>query len=290
MNQREHGYSNDQVEELKRLLRRNREQYQRSVQQLKDTRRTVRRNYHGMVQLLIEVISLNNRYLGSHLKRCAEMSWHFSRFDQKPKDICYLHYYGALLHDIGMVGKSPLLSSTPSEELSDQDLQLYRQHPQDGERIISAIYNLKRTATIIRAHHERYDGRGFPDQIQGSAIPYGAQLIRLVNDWDNLLYKYGYSQEESINRIDSGKGSLYNPDMADRFLRFIPTWSKEYSSEGTLVSLSSLKVGMFLKDDIVLNNGLLLVPHGIVLDEETIAKIDSFSSMLPEDQEVRVID
>ncbi|MCF7914099.1 MAG: hypothetical protein K9L66_02925, partial [Spirochaetaceae bacterium] len=137
------------IEELKQIVRRNAEQHNETIKTLKETRKTVRRNYHRMVQLLIEVISLENRYLGGHLKRCAETTWHFCKHMQLPKDMCYLHYYGALLHDIGLVGKETELSGIPPEQLSDQQREEFRQHPLYGEKIISTVYNLKRTADII---------------------------------------------------------------------------------------------------------------------------------------------
>jgi len=206
-----------------------------------------------------------------------------------PKDICYLHYYGALLHDIGLVGKNPRLADTPTEQLADEDLQEYRRHTLNGEHIISSIYNLKRTAAIIRSHHERFDGNGFPDQLGGSAIPYGARVVRIVNDWDNLLYKYGLKHDEAFDRIRSGAGSLYDPKITEKFLAFIPTWAKDNGGEATMVSIDSLKVGMFLKDDIILSNGLMLVPHGVILDRQILEKINSFRSMIQDIQTVHVV-
>jgi len=268
------------IEELKQLLRKNALQYEETVQTLRETRQTVRRNYHGMVQLLIEVISLGDRFLGGHLKRTAEITWNFCRFAKLPKDGCYLHYYGALLHDIGLIGRSHHLTEIPPEQMPDQEYQEFRKHPVYGEKIISSIYNLKRTAAIIRSHHERYDGKGFPDQLRGSSITYGARVIRLVNDWDNMIYKYNMNITTATENLKAGTGTLYDPRITEKFLDFVPTWAKEHDQESSLVSIDSLKAGMFLKDDIILSNGLMLVPKGIILNQITIDKIHSFKSML----------
>jgi len=276
------------IEELKLLLRKNAQQHRETVQTLRETRQTVRRNYHGMVQLLIEVISLGNRFLGGHLKRTAEITWNFCRSVRLSKDICYLHYYGALLHDIGLVGRNPHLTDTPPEQMPDHELQEYRKHTIYGEKIISSIYNLKRTAAIIRSHHERFDGNGFPDQLQGTAITHGARVVRIVNDWDNMIYKYNMSIQSAVESIKAGVGTLYDPRVAEKFLLFIPEWAREHDQEASVVSLESLQVGMFLKDDIILSNGLMLVPKGIILNQATIDKIRSFRSMIEDIHTVQV--
>jgi response regulator RpfG family c-di-GMP phosphodiesterase len=270
------------IDELKQIIHRNAEQH-------KETIKTVRRNYHGMVQLLIEVISLGNRYLGGHLKRCAETTWHFCTHMQIPKDICYLHYYGALLHDIGLVGREAALSEVPPEQLSDQQREEYVQHPIYGQHIISAVYNLKRTAAIIRAHHERYDGHGFPDKLGGASIPFGARVVRVTNDWDNLLYKYSLKVDEASQSMSSGAGTLYDPKIIESFLAFAPDWIKNREQSGKRIRLADLEPGMYLKDDILLSNGLMLVPHGMILDQSTIEKIHSFQSMIEGDHTVTVV-
>jgi len=277
------------IDELKQIIKKNSARHRETVRTLKETRKTVRRNYHGMVELLIEIISLGNRFLGGHLKRCAETTWNFCRTAQMPKDVCYLHYYGALLHDIGLVGKDPRLTDTPTEQLGDQALQDYQNHPLYGEKIISSIYNLKRTAAIIRSHHERFDGKGFPDQLQGGRIPYGARVLRLSNDWDNLLYKYGLKFDEAAERIQSGTGSLYDPKLSENFLKFVSSRARDTGKAASQVAIDELKEGMFLKDDILLSNGLLLVPHGAILDRQTLDKIESFRSMIVETQTVQVV-
>ena len=276
------------IEELKQLLRKNAQQHRETVETLRDTRKTVRRNYHGMVQLLIQLISLGNRFLGGHLKRTAELTWNFCRSTQMPKDICYLHYYGALLHDIGLVGRDPHLTDVPPSKMSDQELQEYRNHPIYGEKIISSVYNLRRTAAIIRSHHERFDGKGFPDQTQGSSITRGARVVCIINDWDNMIYKSNMSVQAALENIKAGAGSLYDPKIAEKFLLFIPEWAKDHDQEASIVSLDSLQVGMFLKDDIILSNGLMLVPKGIILNRETIDKINSFRSMIEDIHTVHV--
>ena len=138
---------------------------------LKQTVKTLRRNFQGIVQLLTETISLDNRFLGGHMKRTAEMTKAFCEFLKLPKDIVYVNYYAALLHDIGLVGSNSDIIEKTIDNLSDSDRKIFLEHPVSGFEIINSIYSLKRTAVIIRSHHENYDGTGFPDKLAGGEIP-----------------------------------------------------------------------------------------------------------------------
>lgn len=269
-----------ELEELQKKLEQKEKEYDKAKERFNQLKKTIRRNYEGVVQLLTEVISLSDRFLGGHLKRCAEMSKSYSTYLQHPKDVVFLHYYSALLHDIGLVGKETSIITLPREKLNEVQWEAFELHPVEGEEIIGSIYNLKRTAAVIRAHHERYDGSGFPDHLAADAIPYGARIIALVNDWDILVYKHRLSMEEAVGSIQGGAGSLYDPKLVESFVPFISEWSDKHGNESREVSLEELKPGMFLEEDLILTNGLLLVPNGMALDPPTIAKIHSFSSML----------
>ncbi|MFP4179540.1 MAG: HD-GYP domain-containing protein [Spirochaetaceae bacterium] len=278
-----------ETEELRKKLHSKEQEYERAKERFKQMKNTIRRNYEGVVNLLTEVISLSDRFLGGHLKRCAETAKAYSMYLQHPKDVVYLHYYSALLHDIGLVGKDTSIITLPREQLNESQWEAFELHPAEGEEIIGSIYNLKRTAAIIRAHHERYDGSGFPDRLSGEAIPYGARITSLVNDWDILAYKHKLSHEEVLGKIEEGSGSLYDPKLVETFLPFIADWKKRHGNTSSEIPLDELKPGMYLEEDIVLSNGLMLLPHGLILDEQAIEKLHSFSSMLERKKSFKVV-
>jgi response regulator RpfG family c-di-GMP phosphodiesterase len=278
-----------EADELRRQLEQKDKEYEKAKERFNQLKKTIRRNYEGVVQLLTEVISLSDRFLGGHLKRCANITKAYSSHLQHPKDVVFLHYYSALLHDIGLVGKDTSIITLPREQLNEYQWEAFQEHPVEGEELIGSIYNLKRTAAIIRAHHERYDGTGFPDRLTAEAIPYGARILALVNDFDILVYKHQLSAEEAVAHIRQERGSAYDPNLADSFIPFISEWTEKRGSESSDISIEELKPGMYLEDDIILTNGLLLVPNGTVLDSPTIAKIHSFSSMLGGKKSFKVV-
>ncbi len=271
------------------ILQEENKQLKEKAANLKKTVKTLRRNFQGIVQLLTETISLDNRFLGGHMKRTAEMTKAFCEFLKLPKDIVYLNYYAALLHDIGLVGSNSNIIEKITDDLSESDKKIFLEHPVLGYEIINSIYNLKRTATIIRSHHENYDGTGFPDKLASGEIPKEARVIHIVNDYDINKFKLSLTTEESCSQIESKIGIYYDPDLVVKFLSFISHYEKNNKETSKNIDYEDLKPGMYLDQEVILSNGLLLIPRGVILDKAMIGKIQSFSSTLLGQGFIRVI-
>jgi len=247
---------------------------------LKHTVKTLRRNFQGMVQLLTETISLDNLFLGSHMRRTAEMTKAFCEFLKLPKDTVFLNYYAALLHDIGLVGSNSAVIEKNYNELNNDDKAVFKEHPIAGYEIINSIYNLKRTAVIIRSHHENYDGTGFPDKLASGEIPKESRIIRIINDYDISKFKLSLQIEDSCSKIENGSEKFYDPELVNSFLSFISHFEKSNTGSAKSINYEDLKPGMYISQDILLSNGLMLIPSGVILDKGMIEKIHSFSSKL----------
>ncbi len=259
------------------------------IQSLKDVRKTLRHNFHGMVQLLVETISLSDRYLGGHLKRTSEMAKAFREKQKLSKDLIFLGYYAGLLHDIGLVGESSIIIEKKMEDMTPEEKIKYQHHPILGYKILNSIYNLKRIAVGIRAHHENYDGTGFPDKLAGKEIPEEARLIHIIDDYDIYRFKYNISPEKTLEKMIKNTGKSYDPVLINQFESFIKHYCQKTKGSAKTIRREDLEPGMYLDEDIVLSNGVLLTPRGTVLDELTLSKIKSFSSMLRENNTYRVI-
>ncbi len=265
------------------------QQLKEKAASLKLTVKTLRRNFQGIVQLLTETISLDNRFLGGHMKRTAEMTKAFCEFLKLPKDIVYVNYYAALLHDIGLVGSNSDIIEKTIDNLGESDRKKFIEHPVSGFEIINSIYSLKRTAVIIRSHHENYDGTGFPDKLVGGEIPKESRIIHIINDYDMNRFKYSLTPNEACSKMSLKSGSLYDPDLYNKFESFITHFEKNNKGSSHNIEPKSLEPGMYLDQDIILSNGLLLIPSGVILDKVMIGKIQSFSSTLLGQGVIRVI-
>ena len=261
------------------------------IRSLRGLKKTLRRNFQDMMGLLTATIAQTNNFLGAHIKRVSILSKSFSEYMRYDKETVYRVYYGSLLHDLGMVGMPESMISRPATSLKDNDYQLFKRHPLIGERMIATAYDLRNTAQIIRSHHEEFSGDGFPDGLAGSEIPLGARITRLSNDYDNFIYKDKIKAAEAVAKIKERSGYIYDPKLSGHFIEFIKTNVEKQDNTDTPagIPIRELQQGMYMAEDINLQNGMLLIPKGVILDGLMIEKINSFESLLDMDRVVSVI-
>lgn len=258
---------------------------------LRGLKKTLRRNFQDMVGLLTTTISQSNNFLGGHIKRVSVLSKAFAEYMRYDKDTIYRVYYGALLHDIGLVGFPEKLLISSENSLSEAEQKLFKQHPLIGEKMILSAYDLRQTAQIVRSHHEEFGGDGFPDGLAGSEIPLGARITRLANDYDNFLYKDKIKASEAVERIKERSSYIYDPKLSTYFIKFIKTnvEKQDRSSESTGIPIRELRQGMYISEDISLENGMLLIPKGVIIDSSMLSKIQSFESLLNMNQIISIV-
>ena len=133
--------------------------------------------------------------------------------------------FGALLHDVGKIAVPDRILLKP-DKLTDDEWQEMRKHPEAGYRIVKRIGFLKDAAEIVYAHHERYDGKGYPRGLKGDEIPLGARLFAVADVYDALTsqrpYKPPFSYEEASAEIQKHKGSQFDPVIVEIFLSVAP--------------------------------------------------------------------
>jgi HD-GYP domain-containing protein (c-di-GMP phosphodiesterase class II) len=131
---------------------------------------------------------------------------------------------GGLLHDIGKIGIMEAVLEKP-EKLSDDDFPPMRLHPEKGVAILAPIEQLKDVLPGILHHHERYDGSGYPDNLQGVAIPLEARIIAVADAFDAMIserpYKKGYSVDEALEELKRGAGSQFDPAVVTCFSDYV---------------------------------------------------------------------
>lgn len=127
----------------------------------------------------------------------------------------------ALLHDVGKVLISEQILSKPGK-LTAQESYLIRQHPELGEKIVSGVDFLKEGKHLIRHHHERFDGKGYPDGLSGEEIPLGARMIFVAGAFDRItsdcIYQPKRDVGEAIEEIEKHAGTQFDPKIVRAFL------------------------------------------------------------------------
>jgi putative two-component system response regulator len=129
--------------------------------------------------------------------------------------------YGALLHDVGKIGVPEHLLRKEGP-LSDAEWQLMRRHPVIGERICRPLNASRGFAPIIRHHHERFDGRGYPDGLRGEAIPLGARIVSIADAYEAIVHGRPYQPAKphahAADELLTLRGRQFDPDLVPIFL------------------------------------------------------------------------
>jgi putative nucleotidyltransferase with HDIG domain len=127
----------------------------------------------------------------------------------------------ALLHDIGKIGVPDGILKKPGP-LSDNEWDVMRRHPDIGADIILSISKLNGVASIVRSHHEHYDGTGYPMGLKGGWIPLGSRILAVVDAYDAItsgrIYRAGRPHNEALTELKRCAGSHFDPDIVDNFM------------------------------------------------------------------------
>ena len=128
---------------------------------------------------------------------------------------------GALLHDVGKVGVSDAILLKKGS-LTDEEWVEMRRHPEIGHQLTAHIPFLHRASPLVRHHHERWDGRGYPDGLRGEDIPLGARIFTVVDSFDAMIsdrpYRKGMPLEVALTEIRRGAGTQFDPQVVEAFI------------------------------------------------------------------------
>lgn len=226
---------------------------------------------------LIELRSGQNAgSLGGHGRRVAEMSRKLAR-RMGLNDLETQHVMLAgLLHDIGKLGLPDDLLTKPFNILTQEQRALVVKHPVIGQNILMAIDKFREVALLVRHHHECYDGSGFPDRLAALAIPQGARILAVANDYDSLklgtLVQRPLRNEEAMDFLTDNRGKRYDPAVVDAFVKLIAETQQEPPREVSLRTMH-LKPGMVLSRDLLHPDGYLLLAAASKLTADVIGQL-----------------
>lgn len=176
------------------------------------------------VEALTNTIDAKDTYTSGHSRRVAKYSRMLAEKLGLSKEDCDLIYRAGLLHDVGKIRVPEEVINKPGR-LTDEEFELMKIHPVAGFRIISGISWDKRICYGARFHHERYDGKGYPDKRAGEDIPRIARIIGVADAYDamssNRSYRAHLPQDAVREQIVKGRGTQFDPEVADAMLALI---------------------------------------------------------------------
>ena len=179
--------------------------------------------FHSL-KMLITVINSRDSYTYNHIERvvyfCEVFADHLKLGFEDKRDLIYAAY----LHDLGKinVSKDILIQSKP---LTDEEWEELKKHPTDSAAIVSQIKGLERIVPLVKHHHERYDGTGYPDGLAGENIEYLARMLTLADSFDAMTndrpYKEKISFECAFREVRKSAGTHFDPVLAEKFIEAI---------------------------------------------------------------------
>jgi cyclic di-GMP phosphodiesterase len=177
--------------------------------------------YQSSLIMLANAIELRDHYTRGHVERVMKYSLLIAQHLGWPPGQLKPLEFGAILHDIGKIYiRDSILSKAGS--LAEQEWEEMKRHTSEGAGLLNSIPYLAPAIPIIRSHHERWDGLGYPDGLSGEAIPLGARIVAVADSFDAMtsmrIYHKPVSNEIAKNIINSESGTHYDPRVVKAFI------------------------------------------------------------------------
>jgi HD-GYP domain-containing protein (c-di-GMP phosphodiesterase class II) len=176
--------------------------------------------YAQTIQTLAFVVEAKDEHTATHLARAHGYAIMLARRVAPEMADDQVFGYGFMLHDIGKVAIPEAILAKPSP-LTDEEWEIMKTHPTLGGKILAPITFLRRAIPIVECHHERWDGRGYPNGLAGEEIPLAARIFSVVDAYDALTSNRPYRQalrpEEAAREIVASAGTQFDPKIAEAF-------------------------------------------------------------------------
>jgi response regulator RpfG family c-di-GMP phosphodiesterase len=205
--------------------RRQEKQHRRELErQVRKRTRQVRQTYLSAIDSLVRTLEARDPYTSGHSLRVRMYALRLARLlevDERQQRQLSL---AAKLHDIGKVAVAEAILNKPAT-LTAAEYAVVRTHPEVGERILTPIIRSKTVLAAIRSHHERFDGKGYPDGLSGQNIPLLARILTIADCFDAMTssraYRGAMPKEQAANVIRAGTGTQFDPALMGAFERFL---------------------------------------------------------------------
>lgn len=247
----------------------------------------LKKNYFNSIKTFSNLIELRGGQLMGHARRVADLCLKTARtldLDEVQTNDLLI---ASLLHDIGQIGLPDALLLKATSRLTPAEATQYQLHPIYGEQALMGQDDMQNAAQIIRAHHERHDGQGYPDGLQGQEIPLGARILAIADTYEDLQRGHVVSEHlataEARLVLERGRGTQFDPDVLDAFLcQLAPTSAlpeqaqQAEQQQAVLLRPEDLQEGMVIARDFLSPQGVLLLAAEHVLTTDLIKRIRLF--------------
>ncbi|MBI4734006.1 MAG: HD-GYP domain-containing protein [Rubrobacteridae bacterium] len=214
------------------------ESYSMAQDTIRSLSQQLRKNNLHAIMALVEALNAKDPYTRGHSERVSIysllLSEHMNLTDEEIDSI----YIASYLHDIGKIGIHENVLNKP-DKLTNDEYEHIKSHPGISGQIVSQLPNLEHIASIVRHHHERHDGHGYPDGLKGLDIPLGARILAIADAFDAMTtdrpYRDGFNAMEALSEIDRCSGLQFDPELTPIF---IDAYGKSYGDRLPVIEAS----------------------------------------------------
>ncbi|USG65291.1 HD-GYP domain-containing protein [Brevibacillus ruminantium] len=204
--------------------------YYSSVQKLQQKVEEIKTFNHRFLTTMAASIDARDHYTSGHSQRVAYWGREIARAIGLPSDKVEEIYFGGILHDIGKIGIADEILNKKGK-LTPEEYDKIKQHTVIGYEIILQAGMFHELLPAIRSHHERIDGKGYPDGLKGLDIPLMARILAISDAFDAMVadrpYRKGLPVEDALQEIRRGAGTQFDSELAEQFIRVVNQLSRE---------------------------------------------------------------
>jgi putative two-component system response regulator len=190
--------------------------------------------YLSTVKSLASAIDAKDEYTRHHSARVTEFTLKIARSmglsDKELEDL----ELASLLHDIGKIAVPEAILNKPGK-LTEEEFAYIEEHPGRGQDILEPVIELREVGNVVRSHHEKYDGSGYPDGLKGKEIPLGARIMAISDAYDSITserpYRNATSHRRAVKEIIKCTGSQFDPEVVEHFLEVCGSFLKDEEQE-----------------------------------------------------------
>jgi putative nucleotidyltransferase with HDIG domain len=183
--------------------------------------RKQREMFFNTITVLAQAVEMRDTYTGGHTARVTSYSLLLAEHLQLSSDDLELLRIGTPLHDIGKIGIDDAILKKP-DRLTPDEFEVMKQHTVKGAEILETVSDLHAVIPIARSHHERWDGRGYPDGLKGDQTPLLARIVAVADAFDAMTsdrpYRIGMQPEVAFAEMEKNSGRQFDPELAHGFL------------------------------------------------------------------------
>lgn len=245
-------------------------------------------SFISSMEIMLGILEYYDPFFGGHSRRVGYLVGQVAKELNLSQQESTTAQMAGLMHDVGIVALPKRLRDTPFGKLNPDEIDLVKQQTIFAEELLNPSEELSKLRPIVRSHHERLDGKGFPDGLRGNEIPALSRLIAVVNAYDEMVHRRRFTSQRfdtpretndfAFKHLEMHSGSHFQPEYVDA-LEIAVKKNMINAKSIKRVNVNELGKGMMLADDIYGNDGLLVLAKGLALSHLQIKRLETYCHM-----------